>query len=177
MVSSGWLPLTMVQRKDSIVSRHPLNPMVAIGPLAQPMMEHNLDGEYPSPHGPGSSWKFCYDHHAKIISLGVNLYHHNTIGHITEEAFGDWPISNEKWYRLRKFHIVDSDFDNIVTVRERKPEWGMLRLAELNVKRDIEKYKLINYTSIKGVDIYTADAQKLVGHLRDNLKNKKRFYI
>lgn len=177
MVKTGWLPLAMVQHKDSVVSRHPLNPMVAIGPLAKAMMEHNLDGENPAPHGPGSSWKFCYDHGAKVIGLGVNLYHYNTICHINEEAFGDWRFCDEDWYRLRKFHIIDEDFDEIVTVKERKPEWGMLRLAELNAHNDTIKHHLITKHTISGVDIYTEDAQMMVNHLRDNLKNKKRFYV
>lgn len=177
MVKTGWLPLAMVQRKDSVVSRHPLNSMVAIGPLAKPMMEHNLDGDAPSPHGPGSSWKFCYDHGAKVIGLGVNLYHYNTICHVNEEAFGDWRFSDEEWYRLRKFHIIDGDFDEIVTVKERKPEWGMLRLAELNAHKDTLKHKLITKHTISGIDIYTEDAQTMINHLRDNLKNKVAFYV
>lgn len=177
MVTSGLLPLSMVQRKDSEVSRHPLNAMVAIGPLAKSMMEHNIDGDAPSPHGPGSSWKFCYDHGAKVVGLGVNLYHYNTICHVNEEAFGDWRFSDEEWYRMRKFHVIDGDFDEVVTVKERKPEWGMLRLAELNAHKDTLKHKLITKHTISGIDIYTEDAQKMVNHLRDNLKNKVGFYV
>lgn len=177
MVKTGWLPLAMVQRKDSVVSRHPLDTMVAIGPMAEAMMEHNLDGVNPASHGPGSSWKFCYDHCAKVIGLGVNLNHYNSICHVNEEAFGDWKFKDEDWYRLRKFHIIDGDFDEIVTVRERKPEWGMVRLAELNAQRDTDKHNLVTYHNIGGIDLYVEDAQVLINHFRKNIKNKKSFYI
>ena len=177
MIKTGWLPLAMVQRKDSVVSRHPLNPMVAIGPLAEAMMEHNLDGVHPSPHGPNSSWKFCYDHGAKVIGLGVNLYHYNTICHINEEAFGNWRIKDEEWYRLRKFHIIDGEFDETVTVRERKPEWGMLRLAELNSTQDLHSHNIVSHHIISGIDIYVEDSQVLIKHFQDNARKKKTFYI
>ncbi len=178
MVKTGWLPLAMVQRKDSVVSRHPLDTMVAIGPLAEAMMEHNIDGDCPASHGPGSSWKFCYEHGAKVIGLGVNLYHYNSICHVNEEGFGDWRFSDEEWYRLRKFHIIDGDFDELVTVKERKPEWGMLRLAEMNANHDTDKHHLISHTSIKGIDVYMEDAQQMINHLRDNVLRKKiSFYV
>lgn len=177
MVKTGWLPLAMVQRKDSVVSRHPLDTMVAIGPLAEAMMEHNLDGEAPASHGPGSSWKFCYDHGAKVIGLGVDLYHYNSICHVNEEAVDNWPFSDEEWYRRRKFHIIDDDFDEIVTVRERKPEWGMLRLANVNSDYDLDKHGLINRKTIGGVDVYVEDAQLLLNHLYENNKKGLFFYL
>lgn len=177
MVKTGWLPLVMVHRSDSVVSRHPLDTMVAIGPLAKAMMEHNLDGDYPASHGSGSSWKFCYDHNAKIIGLGVNLNHYNSIFHVNEEAFDDWYIRDEDWYRLRKFHIIDGDFDKVVTVRERKPEWGMLRFAELNASKDMAKHHLITHYTISDIDIYTEDAKEIVNHSRKNLEKKINFYI
>ena len=177
MVKTGWLPLVMVQRKDSVVSRHPLDTMVAIGPLAEAMMEHNLDGEYPASHGPGSSWKFCYDHGAKIIGLGVNLYHYNSICHVNEEATDNWPFSEDEWYRKRIFHIIDGSFDEIVTVKERKPEWGMLRLADINADADLDAHHLISKKRIDGIDVYVEDAQSLLNHLYENNKKGIYFYL
>lgn len=177
MVKTGWLPLAMVQRKDSVVSRHPLDTMVAIGPLANAMMEHNLEGENPASHGPNSSWKFCYDHQAKVIGLGVDLHHFNSICHVNEEALGNWKWSDEEWYRLRKFNIIDGDFNQTVTVRERKPEWGMLRLAEINAKKDKERCGLISYRSVDGIDIYVENAQEVVNHLQENNKKGIFFYV
>ena len=177
MVSSGMLPYVMVKREDSEVSLHPLNPMVAIGPLAKPMMEHNLDGEAPSPHGPGSSWKFCYDHHAIIVGIGVDLYHYNTICHINEEAFGNWKWSDDEWYRLRKFDIINDDKCMRKVVKERKPEWGMIRLAELNARREYEKRNMIKFETIDGIIVGIEDSHYVIDIMRDLRRLGKSFYI
>lgn len=177
MVKTGWLPYAMVKRSDSIVSLHPLDTMVAIGPLAKAMMEHNLDGENPASHGPGSSWKFCYDNDAKIIGLGVNLFHYNSILHVNEEAMGNWPIKDEDWFRIRKFHIIDGDFDEFVSVRERKPEWGMIRLAEKNMEYDLTCHNLITKKVIGNIEVYTEDAKSVINHMQEYNKQNRLFYI
>ncbi len=177
MVKTGWLPLAMVQRKDSVISRHPIDTMVAIGPLAEEMMAHNLEGETPAPHGPGSSWAFCYNNGAIVIGLGVDLYHYNSICHVNEEAFGNWPFKDEEWYRIRKFHIIDDNYDKVVMVKERKPEWGMLRLAEKHSDCDISRNNLIAHRSIGGIDIYIEEAKAIIDHLQDNTTNGICFYL
>lgn len=132
MVSSGILPYTLMHRDGAVVSHFPYNPLCAIGPLAKPMMEHNLDGDCPSPHGPNSSWKFCYDHNALVCSIGTDIEHHNTISHIAEEAFGNWRWSDEEWFDIRTFEIIDENKNSrIVKVKNRKGGWGTLHLAEI----------------------------------------------
>lgn len=179
VVQSGALPYTMLRRKDSVVSHHPLNPLVAIGPLAKPMMEHNLEGDRPSPHGPNSCWKFCYDHDAFVVGLGIDLDHYNTISHINEEAFGNWKWSDEEWYRNRKFIIIDEEGnqENVV-VRERKPEWGMLRFAELNANRDRNASGLIKRTKIDDeIVVCLEKARDYVDYLQENNKKGKYYYL
>ena len=179
MVQSGLLPFTMLRRKDSIVSHHPLNPLVAIGPLAKPMMEHNLDGDAPSPHGPNSCWKFCYDHNAFVIGLGVDLDHYNTISHLNEEAFGNWKWPDEEWYRRRKFVIIGEDGErHEVVVRERKPKWGMLRFAELHANRDRNATGLIKRTKVDDEIIVCLEkATDYVDYLQENNKKGKFYYL
>lgn len=178
-VQSGILPFTMLRRNDSVVSHHPFNPLVAIGPLAGPMMEHNIDGEAPSPHGPNSCWKFCYDHNAFIVGLGVDLAHYNTITHINEEAFGNWKWSDEEWYDRRKFIIVDENArQSNVIVKVRKPQWGMLRYAEINANKDINESGLIRRTRIDGeIVVCLEKAKEYVDYLQDNNKKGKYYYI
>lgn len=175
MVQSGVLPYMMLRRPDSYVSHHPLNPLVAIGPLAKEMMQHNLDGEKPSPHGPNSCWKYCYDHDAFVIGLGVDLDHYNTISHINEEAFGNWKWTDEQWYRDRRFCIIDEAGNKeLVTVHERKPEWGMLRFAEINANRDRNKSGLIHRTTVDGIVLCVEKARDYVDYLQSN--NKKGIF-
>lgn len=179
LVQSGILPYTMLRRKDSVVSHHPFNPLVAVGPLAEPMMAHNLDGDVPSAHGPNSCWKFCYDHDAFVVGLGVDLDHYNTISHINEEAFGNWKWSDEEWYRKRKFIIVDENGNRQeVVVNERKPEWGMLRFAELHANRDRNASGLIKRTKIDDeIVLCIENAKDYVNYLQENNKKGKYYYV
>lgn len=164
-VTSGFLPYTLMKRKGTVTSRFPFNPMTAYGPLAQAMMEHNLDGDFPSPHGPNSSWKFCLDHHAVIIGLGIDLGHHITMLHVAEEAF-EWPIPEDKWYRKRIFKIIDGDFSIEKTVHERKPKWGMLHIAEKTLANDLRKSGILKEQLIDGVNVSILYSTELMDFLR-----------
>ena len=173
-VSSGVLPYYMVLRDDSEVSRFPLNPMVAIGPLAKEMMEHNIDDEWSTPHGPKSAWKYCYDHHAIVVGLGASLEHYNTITHVAEEAFGDWYWSDDVWYCERTFDIVDGDFQKQIHIRERKPYIGKMHFAEKNLYRDLIKDGIVKEDLVGGViPVYIETAQGYINYLRS--KNKKGY--
>lgn len=178
-IQSGILPFMMLRRKDSTVSHHPFNPLVAIGPLAKQMMEHNLDGDAPSPHGPNSCWKYCYDHDAFVVGLGVDLDHYNTISHVNEEAFGNWTWTDEEWYEQRKFIVIDEDKNQRdVVVKVRKPQWGMLRFAELNANRDRNASGIIKRTKIDGeIVVCIEKAREYVDFLQTNTKNGKYYYL
>ncbi len=171
-VSSGVLPYYMVLREDSEVSRFPLNPMVAIGPLAKEMMEHNIEEEWSKPHGPNSAWKFCYDHNAIVVGLGASLEHYNTITHVAEEAFGDWHWSDDFWYCKRTFDVVDGDFEKRINILERKPYIGKLHFAEKNLYRDLIKDGIIKEDVIDGtIPVYIETAQGYINYLRSKNKN------
>lgn len=173
-VSTGFLPATMMRYPNAVISKFPLNPLCAIGPLAEPMMEHNLEGEHPSAHGANSCWKFCLDHNALVCSIGTDLRHHNTMGHVAEEAFGDWYWSDEEWFERRKF-IIEAPNEKPVEleVKERKPVWGMLHQAELNRYQDFLKNDIVKSITIGNVLIEFEDSQKLINFLRS--KNKKGY--
>ena len=171
-VSSGVLPYYMVLREDSEVSRFPLNPMVAIGPLAKEMMEHNIDEEWSKPHGPNSAWKFCYDHNAIVVGLGASLEHYNTITHVAEEAFDDWHWSDDFWYCKRTFDVVDGDFEKRINILERKPYIGKLHFAEKNLYRDLIKDGIVKEDIIDAtIPVFIESAQGYINYLRSKNKN------
>lgn len=174
-ITSGFLPYTLMARKDSHVSRFPLNPMVAVGKYAKAMMEHNLDGEYPSPHGENSAWKYCYDKDAIVIGLGINQIHYLTIMHVSEEAFKDWPIKN--WYRKRTFNIVDREFKTQIQVSERDPKWGTIYLAEHKFKKDLIKNKILRIQFVDGVEVSIVSSKKLIEFLRNNKHIGYPYYV
>ncbi|OJV87450.1 MAG: hypothetical protein BGO34_10235 [Bacteroidia bacterium 44-10] len=173
VVTSGILPYSMMQRYDAVISHHPLSSMVAIGALAKEMMENNLNGDNPSPHGPNSSWKFCLDHDAIVIGLGVDLEHYNTMVHVAEEAFGDWRWPNEEWFRLRKFDVIDENNNSRrVVVSERKPQWGLLHLAEMRLNRDLAKANIVKRINLKDdIIICVEKSRELISFLKSKNKN------
>lgn len=174
-IKSGLIPFTLSRRKDSVVSPHPLNSLGAIGARASAMMEHNMDGEYPKPSGPLSSWKYCLDHGAYVLGLGVDLEHYNSMLHVAEEAFGNWHWSDEEWFRHRAFDIVQNDKSiKRVVVSERKPKWGLLHLAERNLVHDMDKAGIYHRTIIDGViPVCVENSQEAIAFLQS--KNGKGY--
>lgn len=173
-VSSGVLPYYMILHEDSEVSRFPLNPMVAIGPLAKEMMAHNIDDEWSTPHGPKSAWKFCYDHNAIVVGLGASLEHYNTITHVAEEAFGDWRWPDDVWYCERTFDVIDGDFQERINIKERKPYIGKMHFAEKNLYRDLIKDGIVKEDLIDdSISVFIETAQGFINYLRN--KNKKGY--
>ncbi len=169
---SGMLPFTLLRMKGSEISHFPYNPLVAYGPLAKPMMEHNLEGHYPSAHGKMSSWKSCLDHDAIVVGLGVDLEHHNTMAHVMEEAFDGWRWSEDEWYRKREFDIIDEERKKKrVTVYERRPEWGTMHIAELHLATGLYKAGVIERKYFGDVPVCVEQAQQLRDHLQKINKN------
>ena len=178
LVSSGMLPFTLMRRPEAVTSHFPLNPLCAIGPLAEEMMAHNLDGDNPSPHGPNSSWKFCVDHGAKICAIGTSLEHHNTCIHVAEEAYGDWRWSDDEWYDLRTFEVVDENKNSeIVTVKNRKLKWGTRHIAEINLNNAEKKAGIVKSSVIDGVTVGFAEAQRVISFLRAKNKNGYPYFV
>ena len=163
-IVSGLLPQYLMKDKASMTSLFPLNPLTAVGPLAKGMMEHNLDGDTPSPHGPNSSWKFCHDHNAIIIGLGIDMQHYITMIHVAEEAYPNWFY--KKWYRLRKFDIITPTGVVRKEVLERDPKWGMLHIAEVKYGIDFRNNNIFREKVIDGINITVIDSRKLVEFLR-----------
>jgi len=171
-VCTGLLPTLLMRTPGAEISLHPLNPICAVGPLAKEMMKRNISGENPSPHGRQSAWKFCLDHNAIIIGLGTDLRHHNTMGHVAEEAFDDWYWTDDEWYNLREFTIEKSKEENIeIAVRERKPLWGMLYQAEINRYHDFLKDGIIKSKMFGNILLEFEYSQSLISYLRKKNKN------
>lgn len=174
-IISGFLPYMLMQRPDSFVSRFPLNPVVAVGQYAKRMVEKNLDGDFPSPHGPNSSWKYCVDNNAIVIGLGVDMPHFLTVTHVNEECSVDWPIKD--WYRKRKFEIVDKDFKIYKEVLERKPIWGTIYLAENKYKKDLLRNGILKIENIESLDISIINSKQLTNFLQVHSHKGYPYYV
>lgn len=173
-VQSGLLPTFLMRLPEAEISSHPLNPLCAIGPLAKEMIKGNIDGNSPSPHGIQSAWKFCLDHNAFVCGLGTNLCHHNTMVHVAEEAFGDWYWSDEDWYDYRQFIVENPPQKPItITVKERKPKWGMLHLAEINRYHDLLRAGVLKSKRYGSIPVEFENSKELIEYLRS--KNNKGY--
>ena len=171
-VQTGILPSTMVGMEESVVSRFPLNTLVALGPLAKPMMENNLVGDLPTACGENSSWKFCLDHDAYLIGLGTDLAGCLTMIHTAEDILDEkWPIKN--WYRERIFKIQDKDFETLKAVRERQPKWGSLHWAGRTLRKDLLKNNILITRKIDGILVEIIKAKELITFL--NSRNSKGY--
>jgi aminoglycoside 3-N-acetyltransferase len=166
-VFTGALPATMIKIPEAVISRFPLNTLVAIGPLAKPMMDNNLKGDLPTPCGINSSWKFCVDNDAYIVGLGVDLTGCLTMIHAAEDLLDEkWPINN--WYHNRIFKIIDKDFETLKIVKERQHRW-VFNIALRTLCRDLIKNNILISQNIDGILIEVIKAKELIDFL--NSKN------
>ena len=160
---TGSLPKALMGVAGAIRSRHPLNSMVAAGRHAVSMMHANIDGDRPMACGPGSSWKFCADHNAAIVCLGVDTAHSLTMIHVAEDSWSDqWPIAN--WYRDRMFHVKDGNFETTLTVRERRPRWA-INYAERTLQKDLIAHGILKVAYVGELRIEACDSSALVNFL------------
>lgn len=134
-----------------------------MGSLAEAMMEHNLDGDAPSPHGPNSCWKFCADHDAYIVHLGVGFGHHMTMQHVATECNPDWNFDG--WYHQRQFTIQDGDYSAEKTVRERRLKWTQY-IPEINNRREMVRDGIAKVTNIKGIPVSVVRAKDLLAYYK-----------
>ena len=133
-------------------------------------MKNNIIGDKPTPCGANSSWKFCLDHDAYIIGLGVELASCLTMIHTIEDCMDqNWPIKN--WYRERMFKIKTHNHTEKKLVRERRPIWGSLHWAGRTMSKDLIKNKIVNSININGVIIEVISSKKLEKFLKSKNRN------
>lgn len=167
-IKTGVLPLILHKKNNSIRSRHPINSLVSLGPLAEILMENNLVGPSSLACGVDSSWKHCVDHDAVIVGFGTDLTHSLTMIHVAEDVLDEkWPIND--WYIEKNFLIVDGEYREKIKLRERAPHWGALHYGERTLCKDLIDAGLLKTTIIDGVTIEVLKARSLIDFL--NKKN------
>lgn len=169
---TGMLPAALVGKAGAVRSRHPINSMVAFGACAHELMEGNLGDGSPLACGVDSSWKKCVDKDAWIVGLGTDLTHSLTAIHIAEDVLDSkWPVDN--WYREKKFHIKDGEFESTRLLRERHPVWGTLHYAERTLCKDLCKAGVLRSARIDGILVEIIRSQELLRFL--NARNSTAY--
>jgi len=159
---TGLLPFTLMRTAHATRSLHPLNSMAALGPDADAMMRHNLDGREPTPHGTGSSWEHCYRNDATVVFLGAEPVDSMTIIHVAEDLAierGIWPI--EDWYRRRPFRLHRDGGVETIVVRERQPRYR-IHFAEQALDHALRSNGILVSRSVDGVPIAASSARAIV---------------
>jgi len=171
-IKTGVLPQVISNMEGATRSRHPINSMVAIGPLSEKIMKDNLAGPSPTACGENSSWKKCVDHDAYVVSIGTDLTHSLTMIHVVEDCLDDkWPIKN--WYQYKRFIIKDGTFIENRVLRERKPEWGALHFGERTLCKDLIECGIMKSEIIDGIIVEILRAKDLITFL--NSKNSSGY--
>lgn len=172
---TGALANTLIKYPGAVRSLHPLNSMVAVGPLAEPMMAANISEVMSLPCGRNSSWYFCYLNNAKVIAVGADLAHSLTMIHVAEDMWeDDWVVPG--WYRQRKFRVRINDKFRSVMVRERHPKWAM-HYAERTLSKDLIREGITTKISIEGVNVEILNAKTLVNYLNSRNKSAYPYYL
>lgn len=173
---TGALATFLMTHPEAKRSLHPLNSVVALGPHAEEMLQHNLDGDRPTACGVNSSWYYCAQKNAKIVALGVDMAHSLTMIHVAEDADPDaWCVPD--WYRDRKFSINFGDHREIKIVRERSPKWGMLHYAERTLDRDLCKAGILTKEYVGGVEVSMLNSKDLLSYLTKRNHNGYPYYM
>lgn len=168
-ISSGVLGITLMKHEGSVTSHFPLNPLTAVGKEAHAMMAHNLEHDGQSAHGIGSCWKYCADHNAWVVYLGIDFGHHITMQQVFNEAYDE--NTPPDFYIERKFNVIAGEESKSVIVKERRRSFTK-HLAELNVRKDIISSGIIKMTRIKDVPISAFKAKDLL----DFYATKRKYY-
>lgn len=158
-ISSGLLPFTLSRYDDAFISEFPLNPLVAVGAKAEEMMKGNIDGELPSAHGAMSAWKYCADHNAWNIGIGVDEKNYLTIFHVGQEQ-PDWPYKEDAWYLERNFSIKKGRNKTPLRIRERRHRWTK-NFPEMNFYEDLKKNNILSQKFVEGIEVLAVHSNDL----------------
>lgn len=158
-ISSGLLPFTLSRYDDAVISEFPLNPLVAVGAHAEEMMQGNIDGTLPSAHGAMSAWKYCADHNAWNIGIGVSEKDYLTIFHVGQEQ-PEWPYKEDAWYLERNFSIKKGRNKTPLRIRERRHRWTMF-FPEINFYNDLKENSILSQSIVEGIEVLAVRSSEL----------------
>ena len=163
-ISSGLLPFTLSRYDEAVISEFPLNPLVAVGAHAEEMMQGNIEGELPSAHGAMSAWKYCADHNAWNIGIGVSEKDYLTIFHVGQEQ-PEWPYKDDAWYLERNFSIKKGRNKTPLRIRERRHRWTKYFL-EMNFYNDLKKNNILSRKLVEGIEVLAVRSNELFDFIR-----------
>ena len=172
---TGMLPNAFIGDADVVRSSFPYNSLAAMGPRAQEMMadEASQVGVYDE----HSAWRYLFDHHAKILFLGVKASGSNTMAiHATAEFLGDeWPVRD--WYEERTYKVRIEGEVSEKTIRVQADHWYQYCMEERTSGRLKEAGVLTEDDSLGCILGVVEDSSEMVDVLRELCKKGKLMYM
>lgn len=140
-------------------SRHPLSSLAARGPLAEELLEGNLNDREPLPHGADSGYLRLCQAGASVLGIGLAPQRYMTILHVPEEVRdADWPVPD--FFLRRRFRVTDAEGTAEVVVRERRPEF-VRSLSMGQLCRDVREDGILREAEIGGIPAGVIDARAM----------------
>ena len=154
-------------------SMFPNNPLACMGAKADAILKLNQESVYP--HGVNSAWYNCVCEHAKILFIGTNIAHSNTVVHVAEDLLGDeFPIEN--WYEKVSYQVIYDNKTIPVVVNQRRQFWSRYIDENRNTRR-LKKKGLALETIKYGIHIgFIKDSNDVMSEILNRAKNKKLEY-
>ena len=173
--STGLLSNVFLRYPKVVRSKFPHNNLAAVGPLANEMMQNNLNSDLA--FGNKSSWYFCKEHEAKILFLGVQSNHTTTMVHVAEDYLDNkWPV--KKWYVTRKIKIRDGQNSLSKIIRIRDQFWSRYNASYFRTKC-FKNEGLLKEWDYEGISFgIIENSSELVDYIVNRaLKNKLFFKV
>jgi len=172
---TGLLPILFIRQQETIRTLFPYNSLAAMGPKANEMMAHNLDALYV--YDENFAWRFCLDHHAKIMFVGVKASGANTMAiHMIPDVMADeWPI--EDWYNEVTYKLKIDDKVVTKTIKVQKDKWYQYVMEERTSGR-LKEAGILTEQSFGGCNFgIVEDSAKMVEEIIRLCKKGKLMYM
>ena len=172
---TGMLSNSFIAEIDCVRTRFPYNSLAAMGPKAEEMMEHDLDAKLV--YDKNSAWRYCYDHHAKILFAGVKASCSNTMAiHMLPDFMSEeWPI--EDWYEERIYKVKLDDKIIEEPVKVQKGFWYRYVMEEKTSGR-LKIAGHLKEQNIGGCCLgIVPDCQKMLDYLSSEVRKGKLTYL
>jgi aminoglycoside 3-N-acetyltransferase len=132
-------------------------------------MENNLNENEPLPHGIHSSYYHFSQLNGLIVGIGVTLKKFMTLVHVPEEVRdADWPIKD--FFERRRYLIRKDGQDELHTVRQRRPEFGLfctIRQCFIDLVRE----GILHQGSVSGLAVDWASAKDVFDYIMHKNRN------
>lgn len=145
-------------------SLHPYNMLAARGPLAEKLLNENLNEHKPLPHGIYSGYyRFCQNN-GLVVSIGVPLGRYMTLVHTAEDVRDqEWPVPD--FFEEKRYFVRVEDETKEWTVRQHRLVYGKFCLCMRKFARDLLREGILHEGTVGSVRVDWAHSREVFDFL------------